>query len=117
MMRMMRIELRIDGEPPVRADPGRCADRHSPNAAPLADAGQRLVGQNPTRFPLTEAFGITLRLGSTVPATDDDGYSVDSPIVEVLVDVGVIADERLEDWMRCSQDPAWNDYEVTIEPA
>jgi hypothetical protein len=41
--------------------------------------------------------------GRTQP--DFEGYGAIDPIIEVRVDVGMIEDERLEDWERELQDP------------
>jgi hypothetical protein len=73
------------------------------------------VQQDPARFPMSDPFGIILRLGASVPETDSLGYQIEDPIIEVLVDMGVLADERQERWMRSSRDPHRGDYEVTIE--
>lgn len=100
----------------MRHDPGRCADRSSPHAEPLARAAEELIGDAPDMFPLDEAFGITVLFGLTKPP--NVGYGPIDPIIEVLVAAGMIADERLEDWGRELQDPdAGERYIVTIEPA
>lgn len=45
------------------------------------------------------------------------GHGPIDPIIEVLVDIGMIEDERLEDWERELQDPyAGERYTVTVEP-
>ena len=112
----MRVTLFIDGLPPDRTQPGRSADRDSPNAGPLARAAEEFIAQAPEAFPLRDPFGITVVFGRTKP--DFDGYGSISPIVEVLANVGMIDDERLEDWERDLQDPdAGERYSVTIEPA
>ncbi len=47
-----------------------------------------------------------------------EGYDVTTAIEEVLVDVGVIADERLVKWERVRVDSTTGDsYSVTIESA
>ena len=113
----MFLTLSVDGPPPLRRDPGVCADRTSPNAGPLAEAAERLIRDAPEAFPLRYYFGITVEFGETVP-THIQGYGDVDPIVEVLVDVGMIEDERLSVWERQRQNPSAGDrYTVTIEPA
>lgn len=65
-------------------------------------------------FPIDRPFGLTLVLGRAVPPIPE-GYGPDDPIIEVLVDVGVIADERLEQWFREDRNPDADYYIVTIE--
>ena len=113
--RLMRVRLFIDGPPPDRTYPGWSADRASPNAAPLAPAAERFIAQDPEAFPLRDPFGITVVFGKTKP--DFAGYDPIDPIIEVLVDVGLIEDERLGDWERELQDPnAEERYTVTVKP-
>ena len=48
---------------------------------------------------------------------DYEGYGVDDAIIEVLVDVGLIVDERLQRRFLASFDGALGDsYTVTIRP-
>ncbi|MGH2655887.1 MAG: hypothetical protein ACRDIZ_04190 [Actinomycetota bacterium] len=99
----MVVTLSIGGVPPDRTHPGRCADLDSPNAGPLAKVAQEFMARAPDAFPLRDPFGITVVFGNTKPAFE--GYGAIDPIIEVLVDAGMIADERLEDWERELQDP------------
>lgn len=62
--------------------------RRSRRGGPAARA--RGYGTIPNERP----FGITLRLGETVRETDALGHEIEDPILEVLVDVGVLAGER-----------------------
>jgi len=65
---------------------------------------------------MRDPFGITVVFGKTKP--DFEGYYSIDPIIEVLVDVGMIEDERLEEWERELQDPsAGESYTLTIEPS
>jgi hypothetical protein len=67
-------------------------------------------------FPLRRPFGITVVFGKTKRVFE--GWSPIDPIIEVLVDVGMIADERLEDLERELQDTeAGERYQMTIEPS
>jgi hypothetical protein len=109
------VTLSVQGPLPDRAEPGRCADRGSPHAAPLAAAAAAAVAQDPAAFPLREPFGITIRSGTALPRFD--GYDVDDTVIEVLVDVGMIADERQQRWARCIHDRTLGTtYVVAIEP-
>ena len=112
----MRVNFSVNGPPPDRTDPGRCADRGSPNAEPLARAAEAIVGNDPDAFPMRKPFGITVVFGATRP--DLEGYGPIDPIIEILVDAGMIADERLVEWERERRDPnAGERYTVTVEPA
>jgi hypothetical protein len=83
----MHVSLLIDGIPPDRTHSGQRAYRHSPNADPLAPQ-RRASWRDPQRIPLREPFGIRVVLGRTKPAFE--GYGAIDPIIEVLVDVGMI---------------------------
>ena len=112
----VHLTFAVDGAPPLRRDPGRCADRASPNAGPLAEAAEQLIRQAPEVFPLRNFFGITVVFGETIPTVK--GYDEITPILEVLEDVGMIEDERLTAWSRTLQrTDAGERYTVTIEPA
>jgi hypothetical protein len=112
----MLLSFSIPGAPPVRRDPGQCADRRSPNAGLLAEAGLAAVARDPRAFPLTVPLGVTVTFGS--PPPELNGYGVTTAIEEVLVDVGVILDERLVDWERESVDPSLRgSYTVVIAEA
>lgn len=88
----MYVRLAVSGRPPQRTDPARCADRHSPNAAPLVRAAEDALARDPQPFPMREGFGLTVVTGFKLPKRR--GYGIDDPIVEILVDVGLIVDER-----------------------
>jgi hypothetical protein len=112
----MQVKLSVDGPPPDRAHPGRCADRHSPNAEPLARAAEELIANATETLPLRDPFGITVVFGKTKP--DYENYDSIDPIIEVLADVGLIEDERLVDWGRKLQEAvAGERYTVIIEPS
>jgi hypothetical protein len=67
----------------------------------------------PGKYPIHQDFGITVVFGRTKP--DPEAYDPIDPIVEVLVDVGMIADERQVDWQRELHDSvAGEGYVVTI---
>jgi hypothetical protein len=111
----MRVTLSVDGPPPDRTHSGRSAGRDSPHAEPLARAAEELMRRSPGAFPLRERLGITVVFGETRPTYE--GYDAVDPIIEVLVAVGMVADERLTDWHRERRDPQGKGYTVTIEPA
>jgi hypothetical protein len=100
----MYVRLVVNGPLPRRSHPARSADRHSPDAAPLVRAAQETVESEPDAFPIREPFGLTV-VGGSKPARQK-GYGADDPILEILVDVGLIADERLQQWFRASTDPS-----------
>lgn len=109
----MYVRLVVSGRPPRRADPARSADRRSPNAAPLVLAAEDALARDPEPFPIREGFGLTVITGFKPPK--HRGYGVDDPIIEILVDVGMIADERLQEWFRASSDASLGDsYVVTL---
>jgi hypothetical protein len=109
----MYLRLVVSGRPPRRADPARSADRHSPNAASLVQAAEEALARDPRPFPIREGFGLTVVTSSKLPK--HRGYGLDDPIIEVLVDVGLIADERLQERFRASSDESLGDsYVVTL---
>ena len=111
----MELTLSVDGRPPARAHVGTYADRYSPNAQALAHAGLDALAQGRAGFPIRDSFSLTVVSGASMP--DYEGYGVDDAIIEVLVDVGLIVDERLERRFRASFDGALGDsYTVTIRP-
>jgi hypothetical protein len=66
-------------------------------------------------FPIRDPFALTVVSGASMP--DYEGYGVDDAIIEVLVDVGLIVDERLQRRFLASFDGALGDsYTVTIRP-
>jgi hypothetical protein len=110
----MKVTLRAAGPPPIRTDSLRCADRHSPDAASIAEAGLAEVARRPSDFPIKGTVGVTVRYAAEPPELE--GYDTTTAIEEVLVDVGVLQDERQVDWERPIVDPALGDgFEVTVE--
>ena len=66
-------------------------------------------------FPLTEDLRVAVTYG--VKPVEPEGYDTITAIEEVLVDVGVIADERLVQREKMMVDPTLGDSDiVTIEP-
>jgi hypothetical protein len=83
-----------------------------PRRRPLFPAAGT-IEDDPDAFPIRETFGLTVVTGVEPPTFE--GYGVDDPIIEVLVDVGMIADERLQEWFQASTDPSLGDgYVVTV---
>jgi hypothetical protein len=110
----MQVTFTVTGQTPSRTHPGRCADRRSPNAAELAKTALEVIERSPGAFPIREGFGLTVRAGRQLPKLE--GYDVDDAIIEVLVDVGFVADERHERWWRSTIDESMGDsYEVTLD--
>jgi hypothetical protein len=85
----------IDGPPPTRHHPGGCADRTSPNALPLFQAVTAHVTTHPGGFPVSDPVGVVL--ASAAPFDEPEGYTIATAIEEVLVDAGLLTDERLVD--------------------
>ena len=105
----MHVRLVVEGPLPRQSDPARCADRRSPDAAPLFRVARGTIENDPDAFPIRETFGLTVVTGIEPPTFE--GYGVDDPVIEVLVDVGMIADERFQ----ASIDPSLGDgYTVTV---
>jgi hypothetical protein len=91
----MDVELSVAGPVPRRTHPGRCADRRSPNASALFEAAATVVGAAPDSFPLRGKVGVEFT--SEEPLPGHDGYDAATAIEEVLVDAGVLSDERQVD--------------------
>jgi hypothetical protein len=108
----MILTLVVPDPPPLRAHPGRAADRHSPNAGPLVSAAEALLSASVGSFPLVLS-DIRVVFGKTLPDVDPLGYQPDHPISEVLQDVGVLIEP--EGWSsRNEQDPSADFYVVTF---
>ena len=101
---MVSLSLSVPGSPPRRTDPTRCADRHSPDARLLFQAATEAVAAAPARFPLRTPVAVAIR--SAVPLPELEGYSVADAIIEVLVDAGLLVDERLVVEEELRLDPA-----------
>ena len=110
---MTTLSFTIEGPPPTRHDPGRCADRSSPNALPLFEAAA-LLAVDREDLPITSPVGVVF--ASAEPFPELDGYDIPTAIEEVLVDAGVLADERLVESERHEVRPELNGYWVRIDP-
>jgi hypothetical protein len=102
----------VPDPPPLRAHPGRSADRDSPFSRPLADAGKAVVATDPRHFPFTFS-GYTVRFGKTMWNVRPLGYAPDSPLWEVLGDVGAVVDLGGW-WSYTTQDREADFYAVTF---
>ena len=110
---MRPVSLLVEAPPPTRQDPVRCADRWSPNALPLFRAAARFVADNPEDFPIRQNVGMVVTSPNPLPA--GDGYGAIEPIIEVLVDAGLLADERLVTWERSEVAPDMKGYSVVVD--
>jgi hypothetical protein len=109
---MRSIAFVVPDPPPLRDHPGRSADRRSPHAQPLVDAAEALMAEDPDTFPWTFS-GMTVRFGRTMWNVDPLGYQPDSPLYEVLCDVGAIC-EPGGWWSQTSQYSDGDFYVVTF---
>lgn len=109
---MMKVTLVVPDPPPMRTHPGRSADRVSPNAEPLALAGEALVASDPASFPI-RWDRMTVVYGWTAP-DEELGYSPYHPIIEVLADVGAVVDPEGYAVVE-SRDAACGYYVVSFE--
>lgn len=113
---MRSVSFTIEAPPPTRHDPGRCADRSSPNALHLFRAVTAYVAADPDAFPIRGPVGIVV--GSAEPFPEPEDYSIADAIEEVLVDAGFLADERLVETERHEIRPEMmTGYSILIEPA
>jgi hypothetical protein len=109
----MKLTFVIPDPPPTREDPGSSANRRSPNAGPLARAGDAVVAQDPGSFPLVFR-SVSVEFGKTLPDVDPLGYQPDHPIIGVLSSVGAVIDPDSYTSSH-SQDPSAEYYVVTFE--
>lgn len=98
----MNIEFTVRAPPPRRTHPGRSADRSSPNASALFDVAAKIVAETPERFPITGKTRLILR--AAVPLPEYPDYSTHDAVLEVLVDAGVLANERQNERERTGLD-------------
>jgi hypothetical protein len=110
-----RVSLAVDAPPPSRHDPARCADRSSPHALPLFDAAVSLVAADPDAFPIRQAVGLVITSAESL--LERDGYGPADAMIEVLVDAGLLADERQVETERHRVDPQIRGYSISIGPA
>jgi hypothetical protein len=110
----MALTLSVDGAPPKRHDPSRCADRSSPDARPLFDVAMEVLAASPDSFPIRREIGVVVTSRHTLP--EQEGYGPADAMIEVLVDAGILADERLVAWERYLIDPGSSGYSITLEP-
>lgn len=85
----------VDAPPPTRHDPGRCADRFSPNALPLFRAVTSYVSAHREDLPIRHRVKVVI--ASAEPFREPDGYTIATAIEEVLVDAG---SWPMSDWLR-----------------
>ena len=111
----MNLAIAVDAPVPTRGNPGRCADRDSPNALPLFLAAVQQVEREPERFPIRDPVGIFVASGAPLP--EPDGYGEADAMIEVLVDAGVLLDERLVTTERFEVRQGMTGYSVEVEPA
>ena len=111
---MRSVSLSVDSHPPARHDPGRCADRSSPNALPLFRAAAAVVAGEPDAFPIRGAVRIVVTSSARLPEPSD--YGPADAMIEVLVDAGLLADERLVERERYNVEPETTGYSVSVEP-
>lgn len=107
----MRVVLTMPDPPPYRQNPGLAADRSSPGAGALVSAGNALMASQPHVFPL-EWDEIFITFGRSKPEVD--GYDATHPIIEILVDIGVLAEQ--DSWAtREARDTTSGYYVVVVE--
>jgi hypothetical protein len=110
------VSFTIDAPPPTRHDPGRCADRSSPNALPLFRAVASYVSTHREDLPIRHP--VKVLIASPEPFREPDGYTIATSIEEVLVDAGFLADERLVEMEAHEARPEMaTGYSVQIEPS
>jgi hypothetical protein len=106
--------LTVHGAPPKRHDPGECADRSSPDARPLFDLATNTLAESPDAFPIRHEISVVVT--SRRPLPEHEGYGPAEAMIEVLVDAGFLADERLVTSERYLIDPDCPGYSITVEP-
>jgi hypothetical protein len=81
---------------------------------PLFDAAVAVAGSDPGAFPIRQA--VSLVVTSAEPLLERDGYGPAVAMIEVLVDAGLLADERQVETERYRVDPQMRGYSVSIGP-
>jgi hypothetical protein len=110
----MALWLAVHGAPPKRHDSGTCADRSSPDARPLFDLAMNVLAESPDSFPIRREIGVVVT--SRHPLPEHVGYGAAEAMIEVLVDAGILADERLVTSERYLIDPDCPGYSISLEP-
>jgi hypothetical protein len=109
----MAFTFSVDGPPPKRHDPGRCADRSSPDARPLFDVAVNALAASPDSFPIRGEVSVVVT--SRHPLREHEGYGDATAMIEVLVDAGILADERQVTSEGHLIDPDASGYSITVE--
>jgi hypothetical protein len=110
----MALWLTVHGAPPKRHDSGTCADRSSPDARPLFDLAMNVLAESPDSFPIRREISFVVT--SRHPLPEHVGYGPAEAMIEVLVDAGILADERLVTSERYLINRDSSGYSITIEP-
>ena len=73
------------------------------------------VAEEPDAFPIRGGVGIAVT--SSAPLPERSGYGPADAMIEVLVDAGLLADERLVEWERHDVEPETTGYSLSVGPA
>lgn len=111
---MRPVHIEVDGEPPMRATAIVSANRDSPHAKPLFSAAMEVVASDPDSYPITEY--VRVEVTSARVLAEGDGYAGIDAIEEVLVDAGILRDERLVRSENQRVDPNTAGFAVDITP-
>jgi hypothetical protein len=79
---------------------------------PLFRAATAFIAARPGEFPIRQNVGIVVTSADPLPT--GDGYGAADPMIEVLVDAGLVADERLVAWERYDVAPDATGYALLI---
>ena len=77
-------------------------------------AAVAVVTEEPEVFPIRGGVGIVVTSSARLP--EPSGYGPADAMIEVLVDAGLLADERLVEWERYNVRPETTGYSVSVEP-
>ena len=96
------------------APPRSVRDPDSPRARPLFEAASKIRDATPHLFPIS--VEVSVIVASQHPLPELEGYDPEDPMVEVLCDAGILADERLASRVAYLIDTALSGYAITVEP-
>lgn len=74
----------------------------------------KVLAASPDTFPIRREISFVVT--SRHPLSEHDGYGPAEAMIEVLVDAGILADERLLTTERYLIDPDSPGYSITVEP-
>jgi hypothetical protein len=82
---------------------------------PLFRTAASAVAADPDAFPIHGHVGIVVTSWEPLPDHRAEGYGEADAMIEVLVDAGLLNDERQVDWEKYEIRPGSTGYSISVE--